>query len=285
MKMTLLRFILMGCFLSISAQMVYAQHPHKISHLVVFGDSLSDNGINYGGGFGRNSNGFVWAEYVAQQLCKTCYESYAWAGATTDVGNYSGLDWSGVLWQVKEYQPKSSPDKTLYVLWAGTNDFLLGKGEPQTTVAHLLSAAQTLIDKGATHIAFINLFDVTQTPAFNNKTLAEYKNTSKRKDLIKKDIDAHNQLLTIQVNEKQKALQASHSKVNLVMIDMSQFVQDTMAKEKYQNTTDPWAGTFTYPSPRGYFWWDSVHPMTSVHQLIAQSITNKLEEAHYRFVD
>ena len=52
----------------------------QCTHLTVFGDSLSDDGIEVGDssyGFNRNSNGPVWSEYLNKMLgCeKVCHVS------------------------------------------------------------------------------------------------------------------------------------------------------------------------------------------------------------------
>src|SRR5436305_11201856 len=68
----------------------------SLSSIVVYGDSLSDNGNLFaatgqpGSPYfsGRRSNGPVVVEYVAAALGVPLID-YAWIGATTGVGNYA----------------------------------------------------------------------------------------------------------------------------------------------------------------------------------------------------
>ena len=86
-----------------------------IEHLVVFGDSHSDNGFDDGHGFESYSNGKVWPEYLADSLRVKTLDVRAWGGAFSGMGNEgnNAKDWSGLLWQVQEYNSYIELNKTL----------------------------------------------------------------------------------------------------------------------------------------------------------------------------
>ncbi len=75
-------------------------------HVIVFGDSLSDDGAEAEGpshGFNRYSNGPVWPEYLKNMLECANYDNFAYAGATSGMDNFYFPGWSGVLWQVTNF--------------------------------------------------------------------------------------------------------------------------------------------------------------------------------------
>jgi phospholipase/lecithinase/hemolysin len=90
------------------------------SDLIVFGDSLSDNG-----NAGRFSNGPVWAERIAERMgldlqpARSGGTNYAIGGART----HGGL--TDVLSQTAAYLARRSVDPdALYIVFAGANDLL-----------------------------------------------------------------------------------------------------------------------------------------------------------------
>uniref|UniRef100_A0A183U3R9 Sinapine esterase n=1 Tax=Toxocara canis TaxID=6265 RepID=A0A183U3R9_TOXCA len=78
--------------------------------LTVFGDSLSDDGIEVdenSHGFVRNSNGPVWPEYLNKMLACDKYVNYAHSGAKSGYDNVYFSGWSGVLWQIESFLANS----------------------------------------------------------------------------------------------------------------------------------------------------------------------------------
>jgi hypothetical protein len=59
---------LLGGVLFLCSILFYGTTALAYSHLVSFGDSLSDNGNSDGYGFGVYSNGPVWVDYLADDL-------------------------------------------------------------------------------------------------------------------------------------------------------------------------------------------------------------------------
>jgi hypothetical protein len=145
-----------------------------LKYIVAFGDTLTDNGYSDDGGFGRFSNGYIWIEYLALPICNSCIENDAWAGARTDYKNYFGFDWSGLLWQIKEYKLSTPAEETIYFIWAGAYDYMDGVGDPKVSTHNVMIAIQTLVDRGAQNIVVMNLPNLTVAPRFNNPKVSDY---------------------------------------------------------------------------------------------------------------
>ncbi|OAD20153.1 GDSL family lipase, partial [Candidatus Thiomargarita nelsonii] len=134
----LLKYILILCYLPIQAW----SFPY--SEIYVFGDSLSDTGrlfeaielpsVPYSEG--RFSDGEVWVEILAEDFLDLSYNpqtNFAWGGATTGTTNVFHEDLPGLQQQVDTYLEKAADPNGLYVIWAGSNDFLSGVTNPEQT--------------------------------------------------------------------------------------------------------------------------------------------------------
>ena len=100
----------------------------SFSNIVAFGDSLTDNGPETDGhGFQVYSDGTVWVDAVAAQLGLDLAD-YAYGGATTGWSNYNSevsAGFSGLQWQINNYDTDLITENTLVSVWAGANDFLV----------------------------------------------------------------------------------------------------------------------------------------------------------------
>ena len=127
--------------------------------VVVFGDSLSDNGnllLVEGQPLpdpelyweGRLSNGPVWVEYLTDpDHFNTNLTDRALGGAQTD-----GLIPPGLIEQVSAHilaAGSSLSPTNLYVIWIGGNDLLNGDGNFQEAVDNINGAVTELADHGA----------------------------------------------------------------------------------------------------------------------------------------
>lgn len=132
---------------------------------------------------GRFSNGPVWADYMAASLGLADIQSggldaslevkrplratavnYAWGSATSRFLNPSpaGFPVPGVLGQVNLYdiglKRKNAPADAIHIIWAGSDDFLLGLTEdPQEVIGNIIQATTKLYELGARHIVVANL--------------------------------------------------------------------------------------------------------------------------------
>jgi phospholipase/lecithinase/hemolysin len=256
-----------------------AQTGQSISEVVVLGDSFSDNGNLYaltgnpGPPYwqGRMSNGPVWAEYLAQRL-GVPLSDFAWAGATTGVGNIADggtvdeLGAYGLPGMTTAFQDYLSANpvnpNALYVLWGGANDLRAAITNPAEAVviigkavANLVTMAGTLQALGATQILVLNMLDFGKTPAFLHEDPQVLY-------LMTQGTLAFNQTL----------------KANLppgvhYFDTFSRFSDIIANPEAYglSNVTDQLIST-PGADPNTYFFWDGVHPTTAGHAIIANAL-------------
>jgi phospholipase/lecithinase/hemolysin len=166
----------MNVYLLLLLLIPYASQSFAASfdEIVVFGDSLSDNGnlvfiedqpepdpeLYYQGRF---SNGPVWVEYLADaRHLNVPLTDRALGGAQSD-----GFVPPGVIQQVITYVTTNdvpSPD-TLFILWIGGNDYLNGDEAFQTVVSNINDAMDRLAQFGALNLLVLNLPDLGAIPA------------------------------------------------------------------------------------------------------------------------
>ena len=183
-KRHLLRHLLSGVLFLTSHTFVQAQY----ADIVFFGDSLSDVGnldnstfgIQPGDEYfeGRFSNGPVYSELLTEKLglgvLKPSSEggtNYAYGGARTSGTTFfeGGSFLDDLDEQVDRFLEKHQPSADiLYVVWAGSNDFILGDatnslGRAKRVVAQI----DRLVQAGAANLLSINLPLLGETPAGN----------------------------------------------------------------------------------------------------------------------
>ncbi|TAL61377.1 MAG: lysophospholipase [Legionella sp.] len=157
-----------------------------LHNIVIFGDSLSDNGNLYEVMNhqlpqsppyyqGRFSNGPVWIELLAAsyfpQNANAHLANYAYGGA-----GVTDTEGEEVLFTLRKeidtylltHDDKASED-SLYVVWIGANNYLGMPTEVDKTIQTVNSginkSLKRLVTKGAKHILVINLPDLGRTPA------------------------------------------------------------------------------------------------------------------------
>lgn len=173
-----------------------------ISSVVVYGDSLSDNGNLFalsesilGTGqpappyyMGRASNGIVTPEYLALDLHVPLVD-FAFDGATTGIGNIldsgstttlGGYNLPGMLTEFNSAQSQAiitaNAAHGLFVVWGGPNDFT--SLSPTSTPAQIGAAIHTAVSdivtivaglqaKGATNILVPGMGNLGDAPAFS----------------------------------------------------------------------------------------------------------------------
>jgi phospholipase/lecithinase/hemolysin len=276
-----------------------------VDKLITFGDSLTDNGNFYAYTFhyipknppyyeGRFSNGPTWAEDLAEMLhlAPTEFVDNAYGGATAREAR------NDVAWQLNDYIQHAGADQNraqhLYVLWAGANDYMPGRGEPEqetdTTIAAIESHLETLVTKiHAQQILVITLPDLSRTP------LASVAGTGFA-STVSKDIELHNAKLVTLVQK----LQSKYPAIKFVLFDVLPIFNDAIAHPEHyglKNTSDACyiGDAFMYSAVAGpqfadmraqsrryldqacqdadqHLFWDHVHPTKPVHQIIAREV-------------
>lgn len=265
MSMKMIRSFAISCALGVS--MVANASPY--SALYVFGDSLSDNGnitnlsdsppSPYFGG--RFSNGPVAAEYLASGLGVPLFD-FAVGGATTGISNpdVPSLPNSGVMSQVNLFASNhlSGVDSNaLYMIWAGPNDILNGLS-PLDAVTNIVTEVAMLHALGAQRFFVPNMVDLSLTPlAFGDPA-------------------------ALAVSMGFDALLAAALPSYVTQFDTFGLLSDVVTNPinyGLVNVTDPcFDGTNVCANPDQYLFWDSLHPTTAAHMLLATEFSRALPE-------
>ncbi len=231
--------------------------------LVVFGDSLSDNG-----NAGRFSDGPVWVEHLARRAGVELLPSrlggtnYAAGGARAQ-GGPADLRAQADAYLAARRRDGLDP-QALHVVYAGGND-LLAAGYAADREAMTRSAAAAvggvvddLAAAGASRILVPNLPDVGVTPALRALGPAV---TAMARALTR----AYNAAL-----ERELArVEAGHRTVRVHRLDVFALAERTIADPAaagFRNVTDPCLGG---PSCAGMLFWDHVHPTALAHARLA----------------
>lgn len=292
---------LLVCF----TQLTYAT---PIQQLVVFGDSLSDNGNFYSATFkfvpkqpyydGRFSNGPTWAENVTATLFAKDHLklsiNMAYGGATAKPSH------NDLAWQVSSFLKQrdfKNKDNCLFVIWIGSNDYLPAKGstdiETNEVIASIKKQVDILIENGAKHFLIIELPDLGKTP-LAKLVGARYQAKIHELSMM------HNQKLASMI----AALKKSHPTIDFISFDPNPlftkavrhpkqfgiknsqdacFIGDTFM---YSVLSDKSYGTINTPINHDaiivcrngdeHLFWDHVHPTRVVHEKIAAAVLKKL---------
>jgi phospholipase/lecithinase/hemolysin len=252
----------------------------SLDEIVVFGDSLSDNGnlvifkdqpvpdpeLYYEGRF---SNGPVWVEYLADpQRLNSPLTDRALGGAQTD-----GFVPPGLIQQVTAYKTTAdsppSPN-ALFIIWIGGNDYLNGDGDFQAAVANINEAMEELVQFGAMHLLVLNLPDLGAIPAMLDKPEAP-------------QATAFSTYFNAELADMLDKFRVEHPEIGLYEFDVFSFtmaVRNDPATYGFINVTDP-SPNFEVPNNfdgAGYLFWDERHPTTSMHELIADQVFTLLNE-------
>ena len=263
------------------------------SQIVVFGDSLSDNGNLFAShGIppsppyfeGRFSNGPVWVEHLSDCLGlePDNVRNLATGGATTGTSNTTVPDGPGLLTQIAAFagSESSADPKTLYVVWAGANDLLADVTDPEITiraaVTNIATAVAGLAELGAQTILVANLPDLGRVPfvlaggdpdSIGGATLLSV---------------AFNNALASTLDDLESALE-----IDFVRLDVFSVLAEIVADPKafgFANVADRCLSadlTATCDSPNQYLFWDSVHPSAAAHAVLAEIACAALPAVHF----
>ena len=242
--------------------------------IVAFGDSLTDTGnvpsepiLHYQG---RWSNGPLWIEYPSAQLGFPYNPSnnFAHSGGTT----------GGALGETGRYVPTGDVSNTLFVVWAGGNDFLqqyqtLSFNETawiQLTTAsanNISNAVVNLRAKGARYILVPNTVDLTTIPLLN-----------KLPGFVRTYLQSKVKMFNNKLSRSLTALQAAYPDITIYKADMyigektllKNFKANGFTKKTIDALTDPKLlnKSFTGPGAK-YVFWDPIHPTSKSHSYIA----------------
>jgi phospholipase/lecithinase/hemolysin len=259
--------------MAVSAPLAQAD---SFSSVIVYGDSLSDNGNLFAvSGFppppyyqGRLSNGPVAVEQLASQLGVPLHD-FAYAGATTGIGNYSdgGTQTSAGLFGLPGMKVELASSASLlatpivptslFVVWGGANDFTIGGSAP-VAVQNVDTIVASLLSVGATHILVPGLPDLGLTPEYMGVAAATAYSQQ------------FNSLL-------QASLPAGATYVDT--FNLLRQVHDNPQAYGLANVTDPcFTGTSLCSNPNQYLFWDDIHPTTAADAIVASQFLGSVTQ-------
>lgn len=286
-----------------------------LNNIVVFGDSLSDNGNLYEKMDrklpqsppyyeGRFTNGPVWVEQLVKSYFPTNSTAHLLDYAFGGAGISQDPDDDDSLFTLKSemdtylhaHQDKAD-ENSLFIVWIGANNYLGVPDEVEKTLidvnAGIAAGLQRLADAGAKHILVLNLPDLGQTP------IAREFDTIEKLSYF---ANQHNELLVNTINE----LQRTHQDVQWLYFDVNQTLGDlVVSPEKYgfRNITDTCYDVIVEkPSQQsvlhmvanikvkdeaniceGYLFFDPVHPTALAHKIMAEHARSFLDKAGVEF--
>lgn len=271
-----------------------------IDDIVFFGDSLSDTGNvwyatngfppppyyqgssggapDFTGGQWSSPGGPSWPTHFASTFGLTATPSlvpggnnYAWGGARTGVnGDPSGVPWLDQ--QVMLYQLSGSqPDEgTLVSIMIGGNDVANNLGDVvalEAGITSVITQVTNLYGMGVRRFVVANVPDIGTTPRFQEI------------DAAQPGVAALATAWTLQWNA---TLAAALEQVQLpgaviAFFDFYSFARDPELLALFANTTDACLTDVSICSdPASYFYWDSFHPSSTSHALLAEGLRQTL---------
>jgi phospholipase/lecithinase/hemolysin len=245
------------------------QAQPAFDQIVVFGDSLSDNG-----NAGRSSNGPVWVEHLAEQLGLSLRPSQA-GGMNFAVGGARLDPRSGntsLRAQASTYLRTSRPPgRSLNIVYGGGNDLLAAVGDPggetivASAVASLRSIVADLVGQGATDILVPNLPPIGITPAVRARG--------------GQAVEAANGLAARFNNALDQALSEFSSRpgLRLYRLDVWQLAERVKADPAAAGFVDITSPCAQHQRCEGYLFWDDVHPTTQAHRRLADAALQVLK--------
>jgi outer membrane lipase/esterase len=261
-----------------------AEVPAQPVGMVVFGDSLSDNGNAFAASRhaeppsppyfdGRFSNGPVWVERFAQTFgleMKPAADggrNYAVGGAKTG----SGVD--SLKNQVSTFLVLHSLDglrqDDLFVVFGGGNDLSDAVGSPDAAsiiaeaAGNIRDIVEDLAHRGAVNFLVPNLPNKGLSPA------ARRRGTTQEEQALS---TAFNMALSAVLDDVSSRLSVNIIRVNL--FDLAQNVVAMPAAFGFAIVIDPClaessAGFAVCEAPDSHVFWDAIHPTVRGHDLIA----------------
>jgi len=256
--------------------------------VVVYGDSLSDNGNLYAVSGqpappyfdGRRSNGPVAVEQLATALGVPLHD-FAWIGATTGIGNLSdggtptsfGADnLPGMQTELAGTEASLGPllSNGLFIVWGGPDDFL-SPSPLDTTAAEIIARAvgdldgivATLQGLGAMHILVPGMPDLGLTPYFEGLGAAAAAEGTAITNAFNADLRA--------------SLPAGVTYYDTATL-LREMVADPSAFD-FTNVTDPcFNGVTVCSDPNQYLFWDTFHPTTAADAYVAKAFESAVPE-------
>ncbi|KAL1917212.1 uncharacterized protein VTP21DRAFT_4868 [Calcarisporiella thermophila] len=261
----------------------------NITTLVVFGDSYSDNGHTrarkYSFARKYSTNGKTWNQYLSDRLSFTLY-NFAWSGATADnsiVKRYTPsvkeqvkLFYRGAVDGVHGSSLKWSPERTLFSIWIGVNDVtdIFFQGDNATRydldIASVRKSMEDLVSHGARHFMLINVPPIQHMPIVWQRSRSNSTTVSRFSTLV--------QSYNTKLEQLARTFRAFHADVgvDVLFIDAHGIYSELIQSNLFANTEDPCSPESSLwrhcRHPDNYLFWDTWHPTTRVHRMMAEVV-------------
>ncbi len=269
----------------------------QFQNMVVFGDSLSDNGNDYAVGgaegisaitglpaslyeTGRFTNGNNWVDDFTQLAGFPTAEAYlanpksslgtdfAFGGATAESGSSFNLAQETALYLTSSGGRASS--NSLFFIWIGADDFLSSNPDPAATVKSIENGTGVLTLAGAKSFVLMNVPDISLTPDIISSGPAKVSAAHQFVSTVNTDL-----LDQIPAFAAQERVKVDLVDINALFVDL---VQDPAKYGfKYSSGSPYNKSTGTLASdPNDYVFWDGFHPTQNAHLLAAQDIYSSI---------
>jgi phospholipase/lecithinase/hemolysin len=271
-----------------------------VNKLVVFGDSLSDNGnaaIALGGTLPGNyaPNAFtdgpntspatagpfgLWIDQLAPKLGVPDPLPALLGGSNIAVG--TALTGHNPAFTIPPFPPTQVPYTTdqvalfnllngpvaspssLYTFWAGANDLYAGQN-PLTAADNIFGNIQTLAAEGGKYFLWLNL------PALGGTPLAVATNNVAALNAASNAFNAEWAI------DLQKLQAQGIDVIGVNVAELFSQISAAPASFGFTNITDPAQGTSG--NPNNYLFWDNMHPTTAANALVATAAFNAFTAA------
>jgi thermolabile hemolysin len=288
-KLAWLVFWFAGCILQVSP-VVAAFNLNNFKQLVVFGDSLSDNGNAY---FltagqdppnppyypGRWSDGPIWVDYFPSIAGFPAVKPFfadpnsgtnvAVGGSTSSPAiNSSSTSPTSLAVQIGAFVAEHGgwiPGNDLYLIWIGTDDFLLaGARDAKITVAAIGAGIAQLRQAGAKDVVVVTLPDISLTPRLKAQGGTAVQAAKNFVTAVNAGLQSEMPFLAWTLG------------VQLELIDVNTRLDQLVSTPgafQFANSSgyllDPSTGGGDM-NPNDYVFFDGLHPTTGVHLIIAE---------------
>lgn len=300
----MLTFVTFLLFFVVSLASASHHHHHvhvakpssQYKNLVVFGDSYSDNAhprpskYNYSFSVppyykGRQSNGIVWNEYLAQLLGAKLYnDAYSGASANNSVEFRAVPDTAAQVTELFNSTKVSlNPETTLYAYWIGINNvyddhYVYGDNESKLveSVNSVTDQIERLLINDTKRKA--KNFLLVNVPPINYLPVARNNETTTSANQLYAESETWNALLSSAVFR----LQFKHPGTSFHIYDAFTFFKDVVNGPfaKQYGITNVQQPCYNHrkvcSDPSSHLFWDMWHPVTTVHEILAQSIYQML---------
>ena len=283
-----------------------------IHQVVVFGDSLSDNGNLYEYMNhqlpvsppyykGRFTNGPVWIELMMEDLYASDavlhYKDYAYGGAGVTTDDEDGF--FSLQKQIKTYfsenQDKADSD-ALYVVWLGANNYFNLPDNANEVVDQVISGLykniEVLVAHGAKEILVLNVPDLSKTPAAiefeaeDDLRLMSLEHNKRLKTMLTRLRLVYPEIHFIEYDVTTMMNEIINSPGSHGFIDASSTCYEHLDEPnralKVKNslflTTLSSKPYSAHDSCEGYLFFDLYHPTEHAHRILADGILKMLQQ-------